>query len=190
MNTARPLRHEMPSRSRAGERGFTFLEIMISMAMFSVGALGVVAMQVVAVNSNRFSAQMSQCLLLAEDQLNVLNSTPWDSALLADSSSSDEASSTEFKRAPGDDPDPSTVADAATAVQSINIGGTVDATFDATSRYQRYWQIDDVETNSTLNGTLPDLKRIRVSCRFYDSSINQWREVSLTSIRASVYRGI
>ena len=53
-------------RIASTEKGFTLLEVMISMAIFSIGILGTVALQYAVVGGNTSGNVMNQELLLAQ----------------------------------------------------------------------------------------------------------------------------
>lgn len=54
------------------DRGFTFIEVLIVIAIFSVGVLAVAAMQVTAINTNASARMSGEATALAANQLEVL----------------------------------------------------------------------------------------------------------------------
>lgn len=54
----------MSSRA-SGQRGFTLLEIMVSMALLVIGMLGIIAMHATAVKGNRMSRQLGRARVIA-----------------------------------------------------------------------------------------------------------------------------
>ncbi len=54
------------------KRGFTVIEVMIAVAILSIGLLGVASMQMKAIRSNNLSDNVSCALTLAEDKMEEL----------------------------------------------------------------------------------------------------------------------
>jgi hypothetical protein len=69
---------------RADERGITILEAMISMAVLTVGMLGIFHMQVVAIGSDSYAARVDRATLIARDLLTYLESIPYDADIIQD----------------------------------------------------------------------------------------------------------
>ena len=59
------------------EKGFTLLEVMISLVILSIGLLGLAALQLVAVKNNSFSSEMTYATMLAQQQAETLKSLPF-----------------------------------------------------------------------------------------------------------------
>jgi type IV pilus assembly protein PilV len=53
-------------------RGFTLLEVMITVAILAVGLLGLAGLQIVAIKGNSFGQQMTVASTLAQNQLEML----------------------------------------------------------------------------------------------------------------------
>lgn len=51
------------------KKGFTLLEVMITMVIFAIGLLGLASMQVMAIKGNSFGQQMTAASTLAQNQL-------------------------------------------------------------------------------------------------------------------------
>ncbi len=64
--------------------GFTILEIMIAMAIFSIGILGVVQMQLSATSGNTSSRGWTEATTIGQQQLEMLMSLDYNNALLQD----------------------------------------------------------------------------------------------------------
>jgi type IV pilus assembly protein PilV len=65
----------MPIKKRkTRERGFTLLEVLIAISIFSVGVLAVAAMQGTATRGNRLGNELTQATVLAQQQIEVLKS--------------------------------------------------------------------------------------------------------------------
>lgn len=64
----------------ASEKGFSLIECMIAMAIFSIGVLAVIGLQLSSVSGNSGSRKISDALVMAEDQLENFMSLPYNSA--------------------------------------------------------------------------------------------------------------
>lgn len=64
--------------------GFTLLEIMIAMAIFSIGILGIAKMQLSATSGNTSSRGWTEAATIGQQQLEMLMSLNYDNALLLD----------------------------------------------------------------------------------------------------------
>jgi type IV pilus assembly protein PilV len=51
------------------KKGFTLLEVLITMVIFAIGLLGLASMQVMAIKGNSFGQQMTAASTLAQNQL-------------------------------------------------------------------------------------------------------------------------
>lgn len=58
-----------------GERGFTLLEILISISIFTIGVLAVATMQISAIRGNRLGNEVTQATFLVEDKLEELKNS-------------------------------------------------------------------------------------------------------------------
>jgi prepilin-type N-terminal cleavage/methylation domain-containing protein len=65
-----------------GDRGFTLIEVLIAMAIFSIGILGVAGMQVSAINGNGTARRSTEACAWATDQIEKLMSLPYGDAEL------------------------------------------------------------------------------------------------------------
>jgi prepilin-type N-terminal cleavage/methylation domain-containing protein len=66
------------------EQGFTLLEILIAMAIFSIGILGVAKMQMSATSGNASSRGWTEATTIGQQQLEKLMSLDYDNPLLLD----------------------------------------------------------------------------------------------------------
>jgi prepilin-type N-terminal cleavage/methylation domain-containing protein len=66
--------YEVPT----GIKGFTLIEVLIVIAIFSFGILGVAAMQVTATQSNASARRVSEATSLAENKIEELLKLPYD----------------------------------------------------------------------------------------------------------------
>lgn len=69
-----PARFEPPSDMR----GFTFVELLIVLAIFAIAVLAVAAMQVTSINTNASARMSSEASALAANQLEALMVLPYD----------------------------------------------------------------------------------------------------------------
>ena len=165
-------------------RGFTLVEVMMSMAILSIGILGLVGMQITSIRANRQGSKMSQALFLAESQVDVLMDYPYNDTRLVDTNSGNNPGlGAPFPMMSQYLIDPTGVADDfdVNTLDQFGVSTGVPIAL-GTSGFQRYWQIADEEANADLPG--PDVKRINVVVRFKDSeSALSYRQVNVTAIK-------
>ncbi len=63
--------------NKMDNRGFTFIEVIIAVAIFAIGFMAVGAMQINALNSTNSSRRITEALMLAETQTEKLMSLPF-----------------------------------------------------------------------------------------------------------------
>jgi type IV pilus assembly protein PilV len=61
-------------------KGFTFIEVLLGMAIFSIGILAVAAMQMTATNANASARRITEATALAETQIENLMQLSYDHA--------------------------------------------------------------------------------------------------------------
>ncbi len=66
-----------PRQYRSKERGFTLIEVMISIVILTVGLLTLAQMMVIATNANALSGRMTASAALAKEQLELLKAAPF-----------------------------------------------------------------------------------------------------------------
>ena len=66
--------------SSLDERGFTFVEVLIVIAIFSIGVLAVAVMQVTAINTNTSARLSGEATALAANQLEALMNLNYEHA--------------------------------------------------------------------------------------------------------------
>jgi len=66
------------------EKGFTILEVLLGVAIFMIGLLGVVALLASSVNGNAFASRLTEASGLAANQLEELLRTDFTDAALQD----------------------------------------------------------------------------------------------------------
>ena len=59
-------------------RGFTFVEVLIVLAIFSIGVLAVALMQVTSINTNASARMAGEATALAANQVEALMALPYD----------------------------------------------------------------------------------------------------------------
>jgi type IV pilus assembly protein PilV len=67
-------------KKNTDERGFTLIEVLIAMALFAVGMLATISMEVSAVQTNKLARNSREAGTIAADLLERLNSLPYDDA--------------------------------------------------------------------------------------------------------------
>jgi type IV pilus assembly protein PilV len=67
---------------RIDDRGFTFVELLIVIAIFSIGILAVASMQVTSINANSSARMSGEATALAANQLEALMATGYDDDVL------------------------------------------------------------------------------------------------------------
>ncbi|WP_206606719.1 type IV pilus modification protein PilV [Steroidobacter cummioxidans] len=65
-------------RSPANQRGFTLVEILVTVVLISVGLLGVAALQLTTLRGNQDAYVRSQASVLAGDILDRMRVNPFD----------------------------------------------------------------------------------------------------------------
>ena len=65
---------------RLSSKGFTLIEILIAMVIFSVGILGVAKMQIAGINGNATARGVTDIVVQATDQIELLMLLPYDHA--------------------------------------------------------------------------------------------------------------
>jgi type IV pilus assembly protein PilV len=76
--------------SKRLESGLTLLEVLVAMAIFAIGLLGVVALQTTAMQGNATSIKMTRAVQLAGEQIESLLTLDYDNGLLVDTSGNGE----------------------------------------------------------------------------------------------------
>ena len=62
-----------------GQKGFTLMEVMISIIILSVALLALAGLQIISIRGNAFGGTMTEAITLARDKLEDLKSIDWDS---------------------------------------------------------------------------------------------------------------
>jgi prepilin-type N-terminal cleavage/methylation domain-containing protein len=72
------MRREEKRAPKSRERGFTLLELMVAIAILSIGILAVATMQSSAIRANHRGYRLTESTTLAQDRLEYLISQPYD----------------------------------------------------------------------------------------------------------------
>lgn len=75
-------RHVAIKNTLESQKGFSMIELLVAIAIFSIGVLAVATLQVSAISGNGGSRKISDALVMAEDQLENLMAIPYGSAEL------------------------------------------------------------------------------------------------------------
>ncbi|MDA3834880.1 MAG: prepilin-type N-terminal cleavage/methylation domain-containing protein [Spirochaetales bacterium] len=65
-------------------KGFTLMEVLIALAIFAIGILGVAKMQLSGISGNASSRGVTEAATIGQQQLEILMSLPYDDDLLVD----------------------------------------------------------------------------------------------------------
>jgi type IV pilus assembly protein PilV len=61
---------------RKNEKGFTLIEVMISMVILAIGILGLAPLMVLSIYSNTYSQDLTRATAVAQDRIEQLKSAP------------------------------------------------------------------------------------------------------------------
>jgi prepilin-type N-terminal cleavage/methylation domain-containing protein len=81
------------------EKGFTLVEVLVSMTIFSFGILAVINMQLLSASINIKARGMTEGVIAAQNLIEALSLLPYDDALLVDSNDNGLAGFTNQKEA-------------------------------------------------------------------------------------------
>jgi type IV pilus modification protein PilV len=74
--------HKLNMNPGAKEAGFTLMEVLVAVAILTVGLLAVGAMQTSAINGNLYAYRTSEAVTLAQDRMEQLLFMPYADAAL------------------------------------------------------------------------------------------------------------
>lgn len=147
---------------RGNSRGFTLVEVMVGMAVFMIGMLGITALQISSNKAGAFSANLSEAAALAVAKIEELNRLAYNNANLNDSDN--DGTSINSPNYGLNDEDGN--ADHSDVNQGRNGAFTV------------FWNV----TAATANVPVADSKTINVIVRWRDR--NELRRINVKTIRA------
>jgi prepilin-type N-terminal cleavage/methylation domain-containing protein len=142
------------------EKGFTLIEVLVSMVIFSFGFLAIIKMQILATTINVQARGMTEGVIVAQNKIEELSSLSYTDASLQDGAG-DSAG------AAGLDDFPITPASSDKADQFDDVTNT---------RYTTFWNIVD---DSPFNGT----KTIRVIVRWANKGV--FRSFSIDMVKSN-----
>ena len=135
------------------DRGFTLIEVLVSMTIFMFGILAIINMQVISTATNTKSRGMTEGIVVAQNKIEELSALPYTNVDLTDRTTGANVGGA---GAAGLNDFPRTDAD-------VNNADRSDLT---DPRYAIFWNIED---NMPFNET----KRVRVIVRWVDRGIFQ-----------------
>jgi type IV pilus assembly protein PilV len=73
----RPVKEEVMRIRLKGQKGFTMLEVMISLIILSVALLALAGLQVISIRGNSFGGTMTEAITLARDRVEDMKRDDW-----------------------------------------------------------------------------------------------------------------
>ncbi len=64
-----------------GQKGFTLIEVMISMIILSVALLALAGLQIISIRGNSFGGTMTEAITLARDRIEDFKRDDWDNVV-------------------------------------------------------------------------------------------------------------
>jgi type IV pilus assembly protein PilV len=130
----------------ANQNGFTLVEVMVALAIFTIGILGVNAMQLAAIKGNATANVISQATTWASDRVEILSGLNYTDSDLDDADGDGNTGLNDAECcSDGNDPDGTAVTGCTAKADGCEAQGT----------YSIYWNVaEDV--------TFPDIKNINV----------------------------
>ncbi|MCK5099930.1 MAG: prepilin-type N-terminal cleavage/methylation domain-containing protein [Desulfobacteraceae bacterium] len=156
---------------KLSQQGFTILEIMIAMAIFAIGILGVAQMQIQAVNANAYSRLSTEAVTFAQGQVEQLLSLPYDHAFLVDTDGN--GTDQDLNNDGTDDNGGDFGLGSIGAAADHTLTSTPVLTSDCTYNFSWNIAIDEPEN---------DCKRIRMIVQWQDAS--RKKQITLDAIKA------
>jgi len=118
------------------EKGFTLVELMIAAVVLAVGILGLIGLQVAAINGNLSANEMTTAVTLAQDEIEQLKRLPLTNAALTDNNTGNNADLASIP-ANANNFDRSNINNPGAIANPINeSGGNAGLT-----RYFRFWNV-------------------------------------------------
>jgi prepilin-type N-terminal cleavage/methylation domain-containing protein len=149
-----------PTRPAARARGFSLVEAMAALAVFSIGILGVLHMNVLASQQNGLARRQSTASKVARDLVDAFERLPFDHPLLSNEStlSPTDPRFTDFDEADGR----VKLADAVALVGERPLLGAAHASVSTEGVYEVAWRVAPMVGADGLT----DARRVLVMVRF------------------------
>ncbi len=174
------------------ESGFTLLEIMIAIVIFSIGLLSIAAMQTKAVNTNTIAFDLSEATAIAETKMEELTILPFTDTDLTDTDGDGDASVEDADNDGDDDDDDDGNPDDDDAdgdVGSFGLDDNTTLTADnndiSNPTYSVFWNIADGVP--VPNTTTSKTKTIRVIVNWVEDNRSLGKTVVLDCVKADTF---
>ncbi|MDL2328130.1 prepilin-type N-terminal cleavage/methylation domain-containing protein [Desulfosarcina sp. OttesenSCG-928-A07] len=76
-------RHIKDSKKQANADGFTLVEVLVAMTIFSIGILGMAALQISSIRGNATSSLITLCTIMGENRVEMLMGLDYADAALS-----------------------------------------------------------------------------------------------------------
>lgn len=165
-----------PSRRAPRAHGFSLVEALAALAIFSIGILGVLQMNVLASQQNGLARRQSTASKIGRDLVDAFERLPFDHALLSTESTIDPADPrfARFDEADGR----VKLADAVALVGARPLLGAAHASVSTEGPYEVAWRVAPLKAS---DGTT-EARRILVMVRFPTTSGNV-KQVNLWAVK-------
>ena len=70
-------KHAIQTKKAGNHDGFTIIEVVIAMAIFTIGILAVASLQVATINGNSSARKITEAVTLAENRLETMLNLPY-----------------------------------------------------------------------------------------------------------------
>ncbi|HYO55543.1 type IV pilus modification PilV family protein [Archangium sp.] len=165
-----------PTSRASRARGFSLIEAMAALAVFSIGLLGVLHMNVLASQQNGLARRQSTASKIARDLVDSFERLPYDHALLSTESTIDPADP-RFARL--DEADGRVkLADAVALVGQRPLLGAAHASVSTEGTYEVAWRVAPVKGSD--GGT--EARRVLVMVRF-PTTAGGFKQVNVWAVK-------
>lgn len=70
--------HNFSKAFQKGEAGFSLIEVLIALSIFTIGILGVASLVISSINENALARRLTEATALAEDRLESMLALPYE----------------------------------------------------------------------------------------------------------------